>query len=243
MASKLSGTLSIVQKTKMSLQNQWKLLTQLKGYLNKSEYDKNFQFVMSKEWMEIIQRITYAQIENVRSFSVAQNLKDKYDNDGASTKEKKEVSIDKAVAVTLPEDDKRARQIEGAVTTKQLEEEKGSFQRDLKEQIYAFPQVLSALLPQFNARNGKDAVAPTVPKWKTNIQSNISKHSIASRTRHVLNSIATAESAASKWRRIEDLLVHIEQYPEARHHAIKEGAIGILLRARQKSKDPQMTGN
>lgn len=90
--------------------------------------------------------------------------------------------------------------------------------------------------------SSKSIQTTTIPKWKVNIHSSIPKHSIVSRTRHVLNSIVSAESNASKWRRIEELLLHIEQYPEARHYAIKEGAIKILLRTRQKTKDEQING-
>lgn len=100
-------------------------------------------------------------------------------------------------------------------------------------------QVFSALFFKLFAKNKQNTV---VPKWKVNIRSNIPKHSIASRTRHVLNSILSAESNASKWRRIEDLLLHIDQYPESRHYAIKEGAIRVLLRTRQKTKDEQIKG-
>lgn len=101
------------------------------------------------------------------------------------------------------------------------------------------PQILSTLFLKLSTKNKQNS---TVPKWKVNIRSNIPKHSIASRTRHVLSSIISAESSASKWRRIEDLLSHIDQYPEARHYAIKEGAIRVLLRARQKTKDEQIKG-
>lgn len=101
------------------------------------------------------------------------------------------------------------------------------------------PQLLSTLFLRLSTNT--DQSTP-IPKWKINIRNNIPKHSIISRTRHVLNSIATAESNASKWRRIEDLLLHIDQYPEARHYAIKEGAIRILLQARQKTKDEQING-
>lgn len=105
---------------------------------------------------------------------------------------------------------------------------------------FTMPQILSALLLKLTTKNKQTSTV--VPKWKVNIRSNIPKHSIASRTRHVLNSILSAESNASKWRRIEDLLLHIDQYPEARHYAIKEGAIRVLLRTRQKTKDEQIQG-
>lgn len=101
------------------------------------------------------------------------------------------------------------------------------------------PQILSALFLKWSP---KAVQSTSIPQWKVNIRSNIPKHSIASRTRHVLNSITSAESNASKWRRIEDLLLHIDQYPEARHYAIKEGAIKILLQARKKTKDEQIQG-
>lgn len=104
---------------------------------------------------------------------------------------------------------------------------------------FTVPQIFSALLLRLSTKNKQNAV---VPKWKVNIRSNIPKHSIASRTRHVLNSILSAESNASRWRRIEDLLLHIDQYPETRHYAIKEGAIKVLLQTRQKTKDEQIKG-
>lgn len=101
-------------------------------------------------------------------------------------------------------------------------------------------QMLSTLLPKLTPKTAQSAVA--VPKWKVNIHSNIPKHSIISRTSHVLNSIDSAESSASKLRRLEDLLLHVDQYPEARHYAIKQGVIRILLRTRQETKDEQIKG-
>lgn len=74
------------------------------------------------------------------------------------------------------------------------------------------------------------------------MKNSVSKNSIESRTRHLLNSIATAESNASKWRRVEDLLVHLEQFPDSRHLAVKEGAVKVLLRIRQSIKDEQIKG-
>lgn len=109
---------------------------------------------------------------------------------------------------------------------------------ELKES-FTVPQILSTL---FLKLSPKSTPTTAIPKWKVNVYSSIPKHSIVSRTRHVLNSIVSAESNASKWRRIEELLLHIDQYPEARHYAIKEGAIKILLRTRQKTKDEQING-
>jgi len=102
------------------------------------------------------------------------------------------------------------------------------------------PQILSSLLLKLSPKTSQSTVI--IPKWKVNIHSNIPKHSIVSRTRHVLNSIVSAESNASKLRRLEELLLHVDQYPEARHYAIKEGAIRVLLRTRQKTNDEQIKG-
>jgi len=102
------------------------------------------------------------------------------------------------------------------------------------------PQILSTLLLKLSPKTTQSTVI--IPKWKVNIHSNIPKHSIVSRTRHVLNSIVSAESNASKLRRLEELLLHVDQYPEARHYAIKEGAIRVLLRTRQKTNDEQIKG-
>lgn len=103
------------------------------------------------------------------------------------------------------------------------------------------PQILSTLFLKLSPKSTQiKSTKLIIPKWK--VQSSIPKHSIVSRTRHVLNSIVSAESNVSKGRRIEDLLLHIDQYPEARYYAIKEGAIKILLRIRQKTKDEQIHG-
>lgn len=109
------------------------------------------------------------------------------------------------------------------------------------KETFTMPQILSTLLLKLSPKTTQiKSTKLAIPKWK--IRSSIPKHSIVSRTRHVLNSIVSAESNASKWRRIEDLLLHIDQYPEARYYAIKEGAIKILLRIRQKTKDEQING-
>lgn len=52
----------------MSMQNQWKLLSQLKDYLNKTNYDKN-QISLSKDWLDALQKLTYSQLETIRKLS------------------------------------------------------------------------------------------------------------------------------------------------------------------------------
>lgn len=97
-------------------------------------------------------------------------------------------------------------------------------------------------MPKLSSKT-KETPVSTVPKWKSNLQTSVTKNSITARTRHIIDSIVTAESSASKWRRIEDLLQHVEQFPDARHHAVKEGAIKILLRTRELTKDDQIKSN
>ncbi|KAK9686358.1 Patatin-like phospholipase [Popillia japonica] len=85
----------------------------------------------------------------------------------------------------------------------------------------------------------KDPPKEIVPKWKAD-NLVISQTSISSRTRHVIFSISNAETAESKLRRIEELSSHIKQFPEAKNNAVKEGAIRLLLRVRQKTNDLQI---
>ncbi|XP_051169705.1 calcium-independent phospholipase A2-gamma-like isoform X3 [Leptopilina boulardi] len=234
----------------MSMPNQGKFLAVIKDFLNKSAYEKNIQLIINKDWIDFFQKLTYSQIVNIRRFSPILQLKSFSTNNDDNNKNND--STRKAVVVNI-EDEKSVNQEEKHLVKQKLSPESKlqkqeikmtevlpsiSTEKDFKDQILAIPQVLAALVPKFRSQ---DKVKPfIIPKWKTNMYNNVSKHSILSRTKHVLNSIATAESNTSKWRRVEDLLVHIDQYPEARYHAIKEGGIAILLRMRQKTNDKQI---
>lgn len=55
------------------------------------------------------------------------------------------------------------------------------------------------------------------------------QESVLSRTSHVLSSLALAESESAKLARIEDLISHLKQYPEAKHGAVKVSIILWLL--------------
>ena len=112
---------------------------------------------------------------------------------------------------------------------------------ELRDQVYNWPQAISALIPKL-ALKSKVLPLSNTPKWKSNIQSNVSKQSILSRTKHILNSIQVAESDSSRLKRIEDLIQHIEQYNDARHFAIRDNAISTLLNTRRKNKNPEVRG-
>lgn len=225
-------------KMKMSMQNHTKLLMQLKDFLHKSGYDKSLQIILSKNWLDFLQKVTYSQINTLKKLSpieFSKNTNDTKISDvkkcNNSEKEKKNVILETLEEKTLITNTSECK--------KQTHEDitsENKFQAKIGSQ--SLSQFLNALI--FNSAQSKTAGLVVSPKWKINLHKNIPKHSIASRTRHVLNAIATAESNASCLRRIEDLLLHIDQYSEARHYAIKEGAIKILLKTRQRIKDEQI---
>lgn len=216
----------------MSMPQYWKVLTQLKDYLNKSGYEKNLQLVINKDWVNFFQRITYAQVETIRKFTDDERRKPS--DAEASVEPKHSKGVRQSVATTLAE---------VSSNNSSPEKPRGQEEQEIvtKEQTYSLPHVLTGLMPKLSQKT-EENTSVVIPRWKSNVD-NVSKNSITSRTRHVLTSIAAAESNASRWRRVEDLLIHIDQYPEARHYAIKEGAIRILLGVRQTSKDDQTKGN
>ncbi|XP_029171567.1 calcium-independent phospholipase A2-gamma-like isoform X2 [Nylanderia fulva] len=235
--NKLLRSINDIKKLTMSMQNQWKLLSQLKDYLNKTNYDKN-QINLSKDWLDALQKLTYSQLDTIRKLSSdsikttnankSSNVKHKESNDSenlTNMSDQTESLIDNS---TIMQQKIQQQTCEQNVPDNKIE----------SKESFTVPQILSTLFLKLTPRSTQTIT--TIPKWKVNVHSSIPKHSIVSRTRHVLNSIVSAESNASKWRRIEELLLHIDQYPEARHYAIKEGAIKILLRTRRKTKDEQI---
>lgn len=51
------------------MQNQWKLLSQLRDYLNKTNYDRNQHVNFSKDWLDTLQKLTYSQLDTIRKLS------------------------------------------------------------------------------------------------------------------------------------------------------------------------------
>lgn len=240
--NKLLDHINILWKTKMSMQNYSKLLAQLKDYLSKSGYDKNLQIILSKDWTNFLQKATYTRINTLRRLSAVEFMKNPNDDKTTNVEKHNSDKVEnekvimkaenkEAIIANLPKNQQMFQQVQ--------QEAVGEQKLELKEQPSDLSQILGTLILKLTSKsNTATLVMP--PKWKINVHKSIPTHSIASRTRHVLNSIITAESNASRWRRIEDLLIHIDQYPEARHYAIKEGAIRILLKTRRKIKDDQI---
>lgn len=101
---------------------------------------------------------------------------------------------------------------------------------------YSLPQALTGFKLKNNSSLSAEVFEELVPKWKSSKES-VSKISINSRTRHVIVSIANAETSQSRLKRLEDLASHLNQYPEARHLAIKEGVIRLLLQMRKEADE------
>jgi len=250
------------------MQNQWKLLSQLKDYLNKAN-DKNQQIIVSKDWLDSLQKLTYSQLETIRKLSSSEAVKTTDTSKSPNTKHKDSNDLENVNLTlvseqteSLPNHDSTMQPKTQQVIIYILNEakyfylifvQKVNFCAANSWARYAWQQnwlqrikrwhdyaTNSTLFLKLSPKTTQSTII--VPKWKVNIHSNIPKHSIVSRTRHVLNSIVSAESNASKLRRLEELLLHVDQYPEARHYAIKEGAIRVLLRTRQKTNDEQIKG-
>ncbi|KAJ8669879.1 hypothetical protein QAD02_001138 [Eretmocerus hayati] len=221
----------------MSVRSKLRIPTQVKDFLNKISYGMDFQLSINREYLDFFQKLTYAQIETIRKYSLvddSKNVPEKSEKQASGLKqESKNTNVDLA---TTPKTLSVQQHIQPVST------ESPAVSSVMKDSYYNIPQVLAFLLPKLSTKTKEQAVPVIVPKWKTNIKNTVTKQSIVSRTRHILNSIATAESKASKWRRIEDLLIHLEQFPEARHYAVKDGAIRILLKTRSYTKDENIKG-
>ncbi|XP_028132451.1 calcium-independent phospholipase A2-gamma [Diabrotica virgifera virgifera] len=98
--------------------------------------------------------------------------------------------------------------------------------------------VLSGL--SINIKSKEDEKKEIIPRWKTVTKPIVSQEAIGARTSQILVSISLADNETMKIRRIEDLISHLEQYPEAKHNAVKEGGIRSLLKIRDTTKNPQL---
>ncbi|XP_014207686.1 calcium-independent phospholipase A2-gamma [Copidosoma floridanum] len=199
-----------------------------------SNFFSKYHFVLLiKPRSNFIHELSHPQMETVKKFSVVDNskLSEKQLKQQSETCVEKPKATQQNLATTLP--------IYYKISQPQMQNKSDNLTSvsPLKKEIhYYVPQILIDLIPKLSIKT-KDVFLPTVQKWNSSLSKSISKNSIVSRTRHILNSIVTAESNSSRWKRIEDLLQLIDQFPEAKHQAVKDGAVSILLQTRKVTKD------
>ncbi|XP_067001810.2 calcium-independent phospholipase A2-gamma isoform X2 [Anabrus simplex] len=203
--------------------SHWKLLNHLRDYLNKSSNDRGVLFILNKEWLSLLQKVpsTYGEVEHVsRRKDHTVTNSEVISKDAVATQEVSTPATTQPVSSPVPK-----------VATKELHSKEG----------YSFPQMLSEIKRRMSPKASVEDGGDVVPRWRPK-KDIISKPSISSRTRHVVSSLATAESIPSRLKRLEDLIDHLDQYEEAKHFAIKEGAILLLLRLRQVTDDMSTMG-
>ncbi|XP_011497161.1 PREDICTED: calcium-independent phospholipase A2-gamma-like, partial [Ceratosolen solmsi marchali] len=228
----LSLSLKNLIKSKMSMHGRLKLLARLKELLYKSLYYKNFQFMITREWLEFFQKLTYSQIEIIRKYSLSNDVSKIQEQDIKKSNKKRNKIVHEIIStilsnekkINLPEQEKSVPINLSSIVT--------------KESSY-IQQVLTTFMPKLNVKSKE---VPIIPKWKSNLQISLTKNSIVLRTKQILNSIIGAESNVIKWRKIEDLIHHIDQFPEAKNFAVKDGAIRTLLLIRQSNINEQIQG-
>lgn len=75
-ARKISlSSLNITNKSKMSFQNKLKFFNQLKNLINKSNYEKNIQFILNSEWINFLQKLTQVQMDSIRKYATVDDSK------------------------------------------------------------------------------------------------------------------------------------------------------------------------
>ncbi|XP_060526981.1 calcium-independent phospholipase A2-gamma-like [Cylas formicarius] len=94
-----------------------------------------------------------------------------------------------------------------------------------EKSVITFPNVFTG--------TSKDVKVKT-PKWK--IGKPLTKDFMSTKVNNMLTSIVLAETETTKLAGLENLISYIKQHPDARHIAVKEGAISTLLSVRKRTK-------
>nr|XP_018904670.1 PREDICTED: calcium-independent phospholipase A2-gamma-like isoform X1 [Bemisia tabaci] len=79
--------------------------------------------------------------------------------------------------------------------------------------------------------------ATTVPAWVTDSKTKLMKERTVMRTKHIITSISSAVTIQSRVKRLEDLIDHLREYPDAQIVAAESGAISLLLQLQRRMKD------
>ncbi|CAG4966175.1 unnamed protein product [Colias eurytheme] len=151
--------------------------------------------------------------------------------------------FEKAVSSRLSQVEPKTKAIEHTVQATTVEEtekvSKEKIQKDEKDALtvgseakeITFEGLWEGLKLKKDLHFGK----MSEPSWKSN-KPLVTKTSIHSRTAYVISAIVTAENPECLLKRTEHFIEHLQQYPEARDYAIKEGAVRALLRVQHKIK-------
>ncbi|CAG9135674.1 unnamed protein product [Plutella xylostella] len=201
----------------MSFSGQWRVIRHYLSTTNlSSEVEKLVQKLRPatpEQWDNLIQKFEKAVI--VRFFQEGKDVENK--QLPSTTTKVKATTVNNTSAPTNT-----------AVTDKDKLEEKLSQEglnigSDVKE--ITIEGLLQGLKLKKDLHFGKISE----PSWKSN-KPIVNKTSIHSRTAYVISAIVSAETPECLLKRMQHFIDHLQQYPEARDYAIKEGGVRALLR-------------
>lgn len=212
----------------MSL-NQWKVVNQLRDLLVKSPND---MLGLSKDWINFLQKFPHLT-------GIMQTMPTTTKRSNESTSNSNCIMENQSIkseAITqnelLP-----TQKVEKEETIQERIEKKGKEALAVQDVALGVLEGWRLRLTTIVNSESTSSESSVIPKWKSRKEAAISKESILSATRHVLSSVGSDETSESRAQRIEDLISHLAKFPEAKRLAVKEGAVPLLLRIRQKSKD------
>lgn len=209
--------------------NQWKVVNQLRDLLVKSPND---MLGLNKEWINLLQKFPHLTgiMQTMPTTTKRGNESTDGNKAGLGNHTIKSESITQNELSDTSEI-KKEEMIQERI------EKKG-------KEVMAVQDVALGVLEGWRLRlttmvNSENISneSSVIPKWKSRKEAAVSKESILFATRHVLSSLGSDETSESRIERIEDLISHLAKFPEAKRLAVKEGAIRVLLRIREKTKD------
>ncbi|XP_026288906.1 calcium-independent phospholipase A2-gamma isoform X1 [Frankliniella occidentalis] len=213
---------------------QWKLLAQLREYLTKGS-EKGYVFNLTKEWMSLLQRLPSLRF----SSPPEKNLKDNATHTLTSSSTSSSVTSGSAGSALDITSQINATSRTPGNSPPSPPSSSSTPVSDPSSSKYS--HVFANLKLFAGNGNGEEGKSPgdaiqEKSKWRTQKET-VSKHTVHSRTQHVISAVASAVSVQSRLKRLEDLLEHFYRFPESKMYAGKEGAVNVLLRVRNEAKD------
>ncbi|XP_052755448.1 calcium-independent phospholipase A2-gamma-like [Galleria mellonella] len=206
-----------------SLGSQWRLI---RHYLSVSNLNAELEKLIQKikpvtpeQWDNLINRfekaVSVRLLQGIKQIEQTEN-KDQYVVKSTTVEETKPVTKDS----TEKNEEKKEEKVDDGLTV-------GSEAKEI-----TFEGLWRGLKLKKDLTLGK----MSEPSWKSN-KPIITKTSIHSRTAYVIAAIEDAVAEPSLLRRAQHFVDHLQQYPEARDYAIKEGAVRALLRVQDRLSD------